>query len=511
MEELKRKYREGLAPRIKALEALVDAPDGPAPEAVESLRRIAHTLAGSGGTFGFPEITEAARALEYAPDPEIRTRSAALLEVLRKVAGAGTRDPGLVLIIDGDAAAAAHLEQKLARTGRRIVIAGTAIAAQRILAEQSPDLVLLDLVLPDLDGRNLITRIRDEPRTTAIPIIVMTALAREIIRTECAALGVDGFVEKPADPAAVAALVEARLKPEAPAPREAYHDALTGLSNRALFKEWFDRLRALSIRHRQPLALAFLDLDGFKSVNDTYGHAAGDEVLRRLAGMLKGTLRASDLAARWGGEEFVVLLPHTAKAGAVVALEKILEAFRRAPFTTPDGRTFQVTFSAGIVDVGETATLDEAVAQADRFLYLAKAEGRNRIVGARESYAPPKSKVMIADDDPQIASVVQHWLEREGIEVDHFPDGESALAGATKTPYALAILDVQMPGMNGFDLLAKLRSISAYARVPVVMLTAMGSEEHVLRGFQLGADDYVAKPFSPGELHVRVRRLLKRR
>jgi len=511
MEELRKMYREGLGARIQALNGLLKAPGGAAGEGAASLRRISHMLAGSGGTFGFPEITEAARAAEHASDADLRARVETLVEVLGAVASSDEKPQPSILIISRDAEAALRLQDRIARADRKIRAARTGAEAERMIEESPPTLVLLDLVLPDMDGRNLVVKIRENPRTSGIPILVQFLKSGELLRTECLALGANEVLVKPLDPGSVAARIEAHLRPEASSDREGAHDPLTGLSNRSLFKEWFDRTRALTSRSKQALSLAILDLDGFKSVNDSYGHAMGDEVLRRLADLLKRTLRASDHVGRWGGEEFVVLLPHTAKEGAVVALEKALAALRRIRFETADGRSFEVTYSAGVVDVGEGRTLDESVAQADRFLYLAKAAGRNRVMGAQERYAAPKTRIFIADDDPEIASIVKHRLEPEGFEVDHFPDGASAYAAIARTTYALGILDVQMPGMTGFELLQKIRSMSAYAHVPVVMLTSMGSEQHVVRGFELGADDYIAKPFSPGELHARLRRLLKKR
>jgi diguanylate cyclase (GGDEF)-like protein len=511
MEELRRMYRQGLAARIQALAALLQAPEGAAGDGAASLRRIAHMLAGSGGTYGYPEITATARAAENSPDAELRGRIGALIEVLRRVAASDEKPQPSILVVAEPSEVVRRLRERLEGPERNVLTARTAAEAERILESSPPNLVLVDLILPDMDGRNLIVKIRDHPRAGTLPILVLSGAAGDLIRSECLALGADEVLEKSLDPAVVAERVEAYLRANGPASREGTHDPLTGLSNRALFKEWFDRMRALTSRSKQPLSLAILDLDGFKSVNDTYGHAMGDEVLRRLADLLKRTLRASDHIGRWGGEEFVVLLPYTAKEGAVIALEKALLALRRMRFETPDGRSFQVTYSAGAVDVGEGLTLDECVAQADRFLYLAKDAGRNRVVGAQERYAAPKTRIFIADDDPQIASVVKHRLEPEGFEVDHYPDGPSAYAAIGRTAYALGILDVQMPGMTGFELLQKIRSMPACAHVPLVMLTSMGSEQHVVRGFELGADDYIAKPFSPGELHVRVRRLLKKR
>jgi diguanylate cyclase (GGDEF)-like protein len=130
------------------------------------------------------------------------------------------------------------------------------------------------------------------------------------------------------------------------------------------------------------MTLAMLDLDHFKAINDTYGHLTGDEVLTRVAAVLARSLRESDFVARWGGEEMVVMFPDTGMAGASVALGKAMEAMRAEVFEAPGGRTFHVTFSAGLAEVVPGERLDGAVAAADRLLYAAKDGGRDRLVTA---------------------------------------------------------------------------------------------------------------------------------
>jgi DNA-binding response OmpR family regulator len=116
--------------------------------------------------------------------------------------------------------------------------------------------------------------------------------------------------------------------------------------------------------------------------------------------------------------------------------------------------------------------------------------------------------VLLAEDDELIASVVSHRLSREGYDVRHCADGAAALAAAAESRADLAVLDVKMPAMDGFELLARLRALPAWADVPVLFLTSLGGEQDLVRAFDLGANDYVLKPFSPAELVARVRRLL---
>ena len=339
-------------------------------------------------------------------------------------------------------------------------------------------------------------------------MIVLSAKMGDQPKTESFALGADDYFEKPFDPDALASTVSVKLEEVSEFSRVARHDVLTGLPNRTALRESFHTLSALSMRQHLTLCVSIIDLDHFKSVNDTYGHDMGDEVLRRVASILSTALRKSDIVARWGGEEFVILFPDTDITGSKNVLVKVLRLMRHEQFQTVDGQTFQVTFSAGVIQVAKSASLEQSVSQADLFLYQAKAAGRNRIVSKLNSVSEKKRKILLAEDDDLTAFPVIQQLTSKGFEVIHFSDGAEAYNGAPESGVSLVILDVNMPGMSGFEVLKKLRNKLSYHEVPIVILTAMGKEADIVRGFELGADDYILKPFSPAELVARVRRLL---
>lgn len=160
------------------------------------------------------------------------------------------------------------------------------------------------------------------------------------------------------------------------------HDALTGLLNRRAFGQRLEAEHARQHRHPAPMALLALDLDRFKTVNDRWGHAAGDAVLVAAAGVLDGAARRVDATARMGGEEFALLLPGTDLAGANQLAERLLEAFCR--LTVPyEGELLRITASIGVAASDDPAEDNEEIfRRADRALYLAKAGGRDRVVCA---------------------------------------------------------------------------------------------------------------------------------
>jgi diguanylate cyclase (GGDEF)-like protein len=509
MHDLKACYRQGLAARIHTLETARGALHEKGPEAAAMIRRLAHALRGSGGTYGFPEISAAAALVEEAPEAALEREADNLLRVLRPIADSEGGKAG-ILIVEDDPDMARALQMRLAAPNREVFVAASIAEAEAILAEHEIALIVLDLVLPDCDGRNLLIRLRMRPGLAALPVIVLSGKGRGATQTECFALGADAYFEKPVDLNTLAAAVATRLQRTGEASREARQDPLTGLPNRAAFREACDRARALAQRTREPLSLAILDLDRFKSVNDTHGHAVGDNVLRRVAAVLTRALRTSDLVARWGGEEFVVLLPNTNQKGAVLCLERALHALRRESFTGKGGAVFTVTFSAGVVLYPEGAGVEAAVNAADRLLYLAKVAGRNRTLGAEEDASVARRKVLFAGNDPVSAAAVAGRLGGAGLEILYVPAGPAALIAAVDAATAVIVLDVRIPALDGVEMLAALRKNPACQAVPSIVLADSSSEQDIVRSFELGAEDYVVKPFSPAELQARIMRLMKR-
>jgi diguanylate cyclase (GGDEF)-like protein len=510
MHDLRAWYQQGLAGRIGTLETAAMLWRERPQETLDAVRRIAHALKGSGGTYGFPEISQAAQALEEAPVEAVDGRLAHLLEVLRRNAGGGGEPATRLLVVADDAALVTLLRDSLAGPGREILAVGSGGAAEQVLKESAVALVLLDLTATAQDGRQLLLRLRDRPATAMLPVLVLAAPTGPR-QAECFALGADAYLQKPVDPQTLRAAVAARLRHSAEINREARQDPLTGLGNRAAFLEACQRAWAHAQRCRQPLSLALLDLDHFKAVNDTHGHAAGDEVLRRTAVLVARALRAADLLARWGGEEFVALFPNTNLTGAAQPLERALQAVRDEPFPATGGGNLHVTFSAGLAQFEPGTDPDLVLAEADRCLYRAKESGRNRIIRADDRRPLPPKRILFAEDDPAVTELVRDHLIRAGFDLLHFTDGTAALAAAADARAALILLDVKLAELDGFEVLARLRRNAYLAQVPVIMLTALGREQDILRGFDLGADDYIVKPFLPAELVARVRRLLRNR
>jgi two-component system, cell cycle response regulator len=501
-------YRERLPGRIAALEEVRSRLKQEVPGTTDAVRRIAHALRGSGATYGFREITDAAGHLEEARDTDLLPCLDALLRTLDSVlAGAMPRRKS-ILVVEDDQDQARFMVEALAAPDRDLLLARTAEEAQAILEREDVSLILLDLVLPDSDGRNFLSRLQERLGTAQIPVVVLTALRARQARAECLALGADDFIEKPVRLERLHA-VAGRLRLGAGMARELGRDRVTGLPNRAAFHEYFKRIRSGIVNSHDPTTAAILALDRFESLNQEHGPKAGDAAMRHAAKILAQTLRSSDFLGRWNGCEFTALLPRTEPAGASAALRTALGALRESPLRFGKS-SLKLSFSAGLSLVQPGGILDDVLDEADRHLHAAQEAGGGRIVSAEDHLLPPRRKILIADDDELIRMLLRRLLEREGYEVLQCSDGLAALKSAVENPVSMVITDGSMPVMDGFELVGRLRALPKTAALPIIMLTSMGSEPDVVKGFELGADDYVVKPFASGELLARIRRQLKR-
>jgi len=510
MMELKSWYRHRLPDRLAALEEVRAQLKDRAPESIEAVRRIAHSLRGSGATCGFPEISESAKLLEEADDRSLLGGVESLIGTLNSVCEGVGLEKTSILVVEDDEDQARFITELLVAPGREILQARTAAEARAILVEREVSLVLLDLILPDMDGRMFLSRLSERVFTARIPVIVLTVKRASQARAECFALGANDFIEKPVQAEALIEAVDERLRLGPGVARALNRDPLTGLLNRAAYRNLFQRMSEGFGSPGNRATAATIALDNFESILKDYGSRKADAAVRHAAAVLQRSLRSSDALARFGGWEFNVLLPDTDPAGATMALGKALLALRENPLDLGKQPPLALGFSAGIAPIIPGKSVEEVLAEADRHLHLAQETGGGRVVSSDDKLVPSRRKILVADDDELMRMVLEALLKREGYEPLLFADGRAAVEAAAVNSVSMVITDGSMPVMNGFELVERVRKLPGYANVPIVMLTSMGSDKDVVRGFELGVDDYVVKPFSSAELLARIRRLLKR-
>ncbi len=300
-------------------------------------------------------------------------------------------DAPRVLIVDDHPDNIEVLRVRLEASGYRTTCASDGEQALRLVAESPPDLILLDVMMPRMDGNEVARRIKADSTLPFIPIIMQTALDSTQSKVEGLGAGADGYLTKPIDFAELEARVQAMLRIKAlqddlavantELKKMAITDGLTGLFNRRHLEERLNEMFEHSSRLHEPLAIAMFDVDHFKSVNDTHGHQAGDIVLAEFAKLLRGTAREIDRVGRYGGEEFLVILPGTVLDAAVTFAERARQQVETHKFRY-DGGDLTRTISVGVAGWPHPRiqTRAELVKAADDALYLAKSMGRNRVV-----------------------------------------------------------------------------------------------------------------------------------
>ncbi|MCY4754222.1 diguanylate cyclase [Pelomonas aquatica] len=261
----------------------------------------------------------------------------------------------------------------------QVLMATDGARALQLCRERQPDLVLLDVQMPGMDGHELCAELKADPLLRGIAVIFVTAQHHPDDETRGLDAGAADFITKPFNPAVVRARVRTQLtlKHQSDLLRElAFVDGLTGVHNRRHFDERFLSETRRAQRTRSPLAVVLADVDHFKRYNDALGHLAGDDCLRRVAAALRACLRRpTDLLARYGGEEFICLLPDTDLAGAIGVAQQMEDGLRALALPHP-GIAGIVTVSLGVSAAAQGQGLVEA---ADKALYLAKAAGRGRV------------------------------------------------------------------------------------------------------------------------------------
>lgn len=252
-----------------------------------------------------------------------------------------------------------------------------------------PDLILLDVVMPGMDGYEVLRQLRSDERTVGIPVIFVTGMSDEADETRGLAMGAVDYVLKPFRSSVVRARVRNHMNyvwQRKQLERDAFVDALTHISNRRKFDQILDTEWKRACRLGNPLSLAMVDVDYFKPYNDAYGHGAGDTVLRRIAKEMCAALsRSYEFVARYGGEEFALLLPEIRREEAMQAAERVRVVVEKLklPHGQSDISPVVTVSIGGITLVPSVRVSAEAMLElADNQLYLAKRSGRNRVIWA---------------------------------------------------------------------------------------------------------------------------------
>jgi diguanylate cyclase (GGDEF)-like protein len=284
-----------------------------------------------------------------------------------------------VLYVEDEEDAREQFTLFLGRIVGKLVVARDGAEGLEAFHTHHPSVIITDILMPNVDGLTMAGEIRKSDRKAQI--ILLTAFEDVDYLKRSINVGVSRYVTKPVNgfqlhetllECAHALLAEEALQ------RAARSDHLTGIANRWEIMRRFDAEKGRAERHGTPLSVIIADIDHFKSINDTFGHTAGDRVLRSVAHAITSSIRVEDVCGRWGGEEFLLLLPDTDLDAAATVAEKLRQAVSELVIQW-EGENIAVTMSMGVAQFRPGMTLDECLHPADQALYRAKTGGRNRV------------------------------------------------------------------------------------------------------------------------------------
>lgn len=291
------------------------------------------------------------------------------------------KTPYRVLIVDDDEVLSEHYRLALAAAGMLAEKVDHPDAVLAVLDSLRPDLILMDLYMPECSGADLARAIRYDPAWESVPIVYLSAEGELEAQLKAMDSGADDFLTKPISAERLVGSVRARAKRARKLGELMSQDSLTGLLKHASIKERLTQEVERAMRHAKPLSVVMVDIDFFKKVNDNYGHPVGDQVIKTLGHLLRQRLRRQDSVGRYGGEEFAAVIPECTAQDAMRMIDDIRQRFSEVRFAHK-GQSFSVTLSAGVASIDQYTNAASLLAAADTALYAAKHSGRNQVRAA---------------------------------------------------------------------------------------------------------------------------------
>jgi diguanylate cyclase (GGDEF)-like protein len=442
---------------------------------------------------------------------------AQVLDVVRQVLtpqqGVSTR----VLAVDDDSLVLDVLGTLLHRTGIEITTLNDPLRFWDVLDDVSPDLLLLDVDMPGLDGIELCQVVRNSSRWSKLPVLFITARNDTASVQRIFAAGADDYVAKPIAGPELLARITSRIE------RNQLHrslegtDASTGLVDRHTASQVLGYYLKLATRQKEPLSLALFQVDDFADINVRHGRPTGDAMLRRLGDLLTRMFRTEDVVARWVGDQLLLGLYTMRKDRGAERVQVLLDALRRETFRTPGGSLLQVSASVGMAEYpADGPVLSALCAAATRVLIRAKAAGPGRVMVA--GWRPPKTDattcidIVIVDNDEAQAVLLAKALATRGYATQSVRNGSAAIAmlgGESPNVYArLVLLDVGALDDGGLSVLTYLARDEILKETRVIVMAPAAADAAVRTARALGACDDIGKPLTMSDVTQRVRRAL---
>jgi diguanylate cyclase (GGDEF)-like protein len=422
-----------------------------------------------------------------------------------------------ILVVAPDDHAGERLARWVVDSGYHLVRYKEVRRLVEMTEEEHPDLVVVSLEGMSSDDRTKMAALCSESELP-VPTLVLTSDGdgkTGFIRGECSL----DWMDEAASPGKFLTRVRAMLRVASDAhqdPSAAKRDQLTKVYNRRYFDERLEMEIERARRYGRKISCVMVDIDEFKQVNATYGHQTGDSVLKILADVLLSSTRTSDIVSRYGGEEFVVMLPEAGDDEAAVVAERLRRAFEEYGVCFAEGDAV-VTISCGVATypdhASDSATL---LRMADSAVFRAKSEGRNRCVVAFsesdddfESKGSTAGTILLVEDDDYDRGIASLVLRASGYEVLEATDGELGMSLAKSKHPDLVIVDLQLTGMSGLEATRQIIQMEEMKDIPVVALTTGEVPDNLKELARVGCRGYITKPIDTNMLASQVQLYLK--
>ncbi|RXZ77861.1 diguanylate cyclase [Paenibacillaceae bacterium] len=551
IKEGRRKFLKALGEELPELQLMVEKLESnPSKEAIQYLYEKFHTMKGSAPIFELNGIGQLAeQLLERWDMPQPSADKHQLIEETKQLLAAlvieyeqcskqwdmqeadvldmpaASIGRSRLLVIDDDDVLRAYLKRRLEADGYTVMEAADVDTGKKMIREYSFDLIILDLIMSPRSGYELFEFLKDDPTFKWLPLIVLSGSSNINDKVQCFYLGADDFVTKPFHYEELSARLYSMLERNKYFEQMAFRDPLTGAYNRRFLEQYIRTELQRIVRYPSPLIVCLLDIDHFKQINDSFGHAAGDLVLQGLANLLQNHLRITDLVARFGGEEFIVVMPATTLQEGMKVIQNVLERVRTTAVARDEKQDYFVTFSAGIAEWHSDLSIPKWLQEADEAMYSSKLKGRNQISAAVPiplddetalSNSVYGKQLLIADDDPFVRSLLVRNLEHLFVRIWQVTDGEEALRTLETERIDVCILDVELPKLSAETLLQQWRggghqtADESKPDTRFILMSAKHKKAKMKRIIHPGKDASMSKPFAIVELEVIVNQMLGR-
>lgn len=434
-----------------------------------------------------------------------------LVDAALRLAEPGRGPTSTVLAVDDDPSVLAALRALLEPRGFQVERVDEPERFWERLEAVSPDIAVIDFDMPRINGLELCRAIRSDPAHAGLPVLILTAYREPELLRRAYAAGADDFVSKPIVEDELVARIENRLGRARAGGLD--RDPLTRVMSRSAALSELQRAADVARSSGERMAVAVLGVDGLRDLNRRAGLAAGDEAIRVVAARIIERFDGN-VVGRWDGDSFVVGMPGL---GSVDATRRVGGALERMNSVDAGAAGGAVSVSAGVAAApAEEIDLEALLAQSEDALAAAKAAGGRRVAaaGGEDGAEQDQVDVVIVEDDDSVVDILRLALESLSLTSRRLVDGADAVAAlAGESPpltSRLILLDWDLPGLDGLSILRRLAGDGRLATTRVIMLTARATEDETLQALELGADDFVTKPFSVPVLVERLRRSLGR-